>query len=479
LLVTTVDERDEPRDYRWLFGVFGVFVLLVVVPVWRAAGQYCFHLFDLGIYSQALALIRPGDINPWLSGRQVAIFADHFDPILLLVAPLARWLPPWRAALLIEAGFVAAALLPVAWLYKNRVIDQRLALVAAVLLLFNSATTSAMQFPAHPTTWAIFPAVLLMAALVLERPVVLLVALNLLCACREEFPFIGLVLSGVLLLRRKPTLAALTLACSAAWLVAAFWLRPQLVGPTQAYAASLFSGLGDDPLRYVKSRFANASAWSRLGSVTLPFLPAAVWAWRSRLRPSWGLLALLAPPLAVRFLGVAWRHHYLPPVIGLAVGILLAMMSRQGRSLPGWVVAATILLTAAPAERVAQFAVRAAGVQWGRPLAQCPAKGERLAKLDDAVSFLATHVEGAALVEGNLFAPLATRPDLFAVAGPQDAPTAGYRYVLVEKGESGDVWPTSRARLAELVGIWRGQATRLLEDDDTIFFAEGPFVADR
>ena len=119
-----VPPEESPRARGWLvpglLAVFTVFAGLVVAPVWLRAARYCYSNYDFGIYVQALARLSPSDLNPWLSGRQIHIFNDHFDPVLLLVQPLADVLPPFQAGLLAEALLGLLAVGPALWLHATK-----------------------------------------------------------------------------------------------------------------------------------------------------------------------------------------------------------------------------------------------------------------------------------------------------------------------------------------------------------------------
>ncbi|MFN7684635.1 MAG: hypothetical protein ACK5QT_04395 [Oligoflexia bacterium] len=107
-----------------------LFAILVATPVLLNWLRFCYNNFDLGIYSQALANISFADLNPWLSVRQIRIFNDHFDPVLVFFAPFARLIEPSLAAILIELAFVLATGF-VLW---------RRSRVTAILMLFGPAT---------------------------------------------------------------------------------------------------------------------------------------------------------------------------------------------------------------------------------------------------------------------------------------------------------------------------------------------------
>jgi hypothetical protein len=93
-------------------------VLLVSAPTWLRARAFGFSNYDFGIYSQAVARLALDPPNPWLSGRQLYVFNDHFDPILFLTLPFARVFPAPQVGLITEALCALLALAPLAWLAR-------------------------------------------------------------------------------------------------------------------------------------------------------------------------------------------------------------------------------------------------------------------------------------------------------------------------------------------------------------------------
>ena len=167
-------------------------LLLVTIPTWLRARAFGFSNYDLGIYSQALARLARDPPNPWLSGRQLHLFNDHFDPILFLVAPFARVFPAVQVGLFVEALCALLALLPLAWLAGEGKLTLRALWLLGGVLALHPGVTQAMGFPFHPTAWAMAPMAWLIAALALERWGIAFLALLLLFSCKEEFPFAGL-----------------------------------------------------------------------------------------------------------------------------------------------------------------------------------------------------------------------------------------------------------------------------------------------
>ncbi|MFB1485062.1 DUF2079 domain-containing protein [Corallococcus sp. RDP092CA] len=470
---------SESRQRWWSLLVLPGLVLLwlgvVVAPVWLQAARLCFASYDLGIYTQALARLSFQEPNPWLSVRQVHVFADHFDPVLWLARPLVAVLPAKWAGLVAEAAFVLLSLAPLVWLQARGLLDRASTALLAALLLFNPGTTAALTFPIHPTTWAMLPWTWLAVAYGLKRTGWMLAALVLLFACKEEFPFVGLVLAGGLWLRGERRAALAVFALSAAWLAFVFVGRAGWLGQTVDYRSRLLPEPGQGWGAYLRERLGGKQL-SRIGTLLAAFLPLGIWAWRRKWRPDPLWLALLLPMLAIRFTGMAWRFQYGAPLMAAVVMVFLPLL-RQHRP-PAWVLVATGLLLYTTNDNT----VRAAGRTLFTPAvfpAHCPATAPRLASVRRALDVLAENPGGRVLLEGNLVAEAGARDDVFAVGGPQPDDLV-YDLVLVEKPPAGSVWPLPAGRMEALIDEWRsGPGTQVLVDDAHVFFARGRFTVSR
>ena len=437
-----------------------------------------FNNFDLGIYSRALYLLSWDNLNPWLTNRETKIFNDHFDPVILLAAPWVKLGDPARVAIVIEAVVVLATPLSVVWLYRRRAIDAGVAAAAILYLLLNRGTISAVEFPVHPTTWAMLPMSWLGAALMLDRRAQMLAALTLLFACKEEFAFVGVMLTAFLLWRREWRFAAIVGAWSSIWLLVSLVLRPYWLGEVQHHVANRFVDLSDPAAGL--SQAAGEVNWQRLFHLVLPLAPLAGWLLYRRQLPNRMLWLLPLPLVMIRFLADAWTAHYMAPVVPLW---LLGVLPRKNEP-----------VETSNRERLLQIAMVSATaallmiVDWGSlgraialrtqpaAIAWAPRDPARLASIARARSYLLQHAEGKALVQSNLIPRLVERPELYQVAGSHDPSEHEFRYVFVEQPPHGDYWPASREDYERLLAEWRSSPEmRVIIDDGQVFLAEGKF----
>lgn len=439
--------------------MIALFAAIVLAPVLQDLRNQCLPNWDLGIYAQALARLGPDAWNPFLSVRGLHIFNDHFDPILVAVAPLAKVLDPALAAILIEATFLFLAALLVAVTVHRAGGSPRQVAAATALLVFGAGPVKAMLFPAHPTAWAVLPLVgfaLLWAHGRIGWATACAVSLLFF---KEEFVF-SLLCLAVLCWRRSRPAALALIAAALAWGLFVFFLRPHWLGATEHYGLALLGPWWHHPLRALWVRAADRPAWRDLLHLVLPFLPLGLWLWRARERPLWAPLLILFPLAAIRLLSGKWGAHY-----GVAVTACLLMAVLPGllrREPPRWVLAATVaLLAAVQVQNVGRHAWQSlTGTR-----VTCPAEPQRLLELaqaDQRARALPAHEPLYA--EGNLIPALVERPQLqhLGIAPP---PGEGAFAVLLERAPTGAPWPSTREALEAKVADWTraGRVRPLLE----------------
>lgn len=457
--------------WRWYAANALLLIAAVLIPVWLKAADARYPNYDLGIFAQALHRFSFADPNPFLGAINARVFSDHFDPILLPFAPLARLLAPDFAALLAEHLLLLLAPLPVILLTRSGRIPVPLAFAAIPFLFFNRGMLSALDFPVHPTTWAATFVMVFAFTLARGRLPAILLSAALLMACKEEYPF-AVAMAGFGLLfgpRRKTGL--LLLAAALLWLGLAFGLRPWLTGPTQPYAARILDPFLADPLGLTLRRLTDWKSFKRLFQVLLPLLPLFYWHLRARRGWNWPLLLAAMPLLAIRFVDQAWKFHYLAPIGAFALAVLFS--DRNDSPIPRWTAVASLAL-------LLGFGfgpvIKLASVYGGR-IAPSETQAARRTALAEARLFLLNEKEGGVLAEGNLLPRLAAHPGVFQIGGVQRADGRTFRFVLAEKPPAGDPWPLTGAQVTTLLETWRrAPGTRIIRDDSLLFFAEGAFT---
>jgi uncharacterized membrane protein len=202
-------------------------VLLIAVAIRRhlafGSGAY-----DLGIFDQALWNTTQGDLLFSSIKGDVILFADHFDPLQLLLVPF-YWLVPSPLLLLIAQGsMLALGALPLYWLACERFPGSVLAPLFPVLYLFYLPLRNVNRFDYHPT--AFVPALVLFALYYMEkakwpRMILFLIMAGL---CKENMPAAGMTVGLYLVFaKRKRLLGAALFILFGLWFYAGpTWIVP-------------------------------------------------------------------------------------------------------------------------------------------------------------------------------------------------------------------------------------------------------------
>ena len=461
--------RPSPRQLAGWFGFWtSIQVLVVTLPTWLRARGFGFSNYDLGIYSQALARLALDPPNPWLSGRQIHVFNDHFDPILFLVVPFARVIPAVQVGLFVEGLCAVLALLPLAWLAREGKLSLRASWMFGALMALHPGVTQALGFPFHPTAWAMAPMAWLIAALALGRWRISILALVLLLACKEEFPFVGLALSPFVFLRAPRRISWTFVTISVVWGLFAIVLRPRILGEVMPYASQPFRGLEDGVGAFLSTRF-SVNALKAMGDLVVSFVPLLAWLswerWKKKAPfPLW-LFAALVPMLGIRFLSVAWRDHYGAVVVAAAVIAFAAVV--QERVVPWFVIIATFVILVINDESLIRRELRSlSGSRGWAASSECDDVPQRAAAVRAAVERVRA-IPGPLFVSGNLLPWLAERSDVYAFGGPQPE-TITPRAVLIERPPCGDTWAQSLEEREALYADLKARS-RAIVDDDFVF----------
>ena len=255
--------------------------------------------FDLGNMVQALWSTTEGRFleTTDLSGVQFNRLGAHVDLVLLLFAPLWWVWPSPEMLLVAQSLIVATGALPVFWLGRRWLADDRLALAGAVAYLLYPALQHATLFDFHPVTLAAPLLLFCIWAVEERRDVVLGVCAGLACLTQEQ---VGLVVAGLAVwmwLRHPDRRRAATIlgAGAVAWVaVALLVIMPAFAIDGVNPHVSRYAELGDTPSEILTT------------ILTRPWEAAAVIATPGRLTYIVALLLpLLLLPVAAPLLAAA------------------------------------------------------------------------------------------------------------------------------------------------------------------------------
>jgi uncharacterized membrane protein len=461
LIVYTDENAKCATKVWWCYGVSAVMLsLFCLMPVWINTALHEYHNYDLGIFAQALYHIGISNLNPFIPALNIPLFSDHFDPILVLFAPVAQIMEPAYAVLAIEHILILLTPLPVVLAYRKEPYMQPLLIFAIVYILFNRGLLSAVAFPVHPTTWAGFFIVWVGMSVKRQQWGLLFFSSILLMSCKEEFPFPILMVGVYLAWKRHYKIAAGISLLAVAWLIVAIVIRPMLLEHTNDYASRVLAPLFSRPFLTIWDRIKTIDAAKNLFRSILPLIPITYWSIKNKSPINWCMLLMALPLLAIRFLDASWGFHYLAPVTPL----LVTAFAGEGTSKVPWkIVVVSIVITILAGSNPIRKSLAAYGSIGNL-------HGERRNSIEEARRHLLENPEGKALVHGNLTPLLARRGDVFQFGGVQ--PARMYRYYLVEIPPSGDPWPLSHSDVERSISEWRSNTNlTILKDNRLVFFA--------
>jgi uncharacterized membrane protein len=280
--------------------------------------------FDLGNMTQAVWSTAHGDplAVTNLAGEQTTRLASHFDPILVLFAPLWLVWPSPEMLLVAQAIAIALGALPVYWLARRHLDSERAGLGFAIAYLLFPATQWLALSEFHPVALAC--PLLLFAFWFLDedRLIPFAICAALACTTKEEIPLAvaGLGLWYALARRRRVAGIAIAIAGGAAAALALgvvahyndgadpFAGRYEEVGGSPT---GILKTLVSDPLTILRAAFdLDGLSYLLVLLVPLAFLPLAA------------PLALLPaiPELALNLLSstdtqTSIHFHYVAPLV--------------------------------------------------------------------------------------------------------------------------------------------------------------------
>ena len=423
-------QRPSPRGATWLAA--GMYAAVLSYASIDRHERFVTGGYDLGIFDQGIWLLGQAR-RPFSTVRGRDLLADHFQPAIVLLAPLGALEVTPAALLILQSVLLAAAAVPLYTLARQRGAHELLALTVALLWLASPLTQWANLFDYHPETAV--PLLLAHAAVQVERGhhgrfLALATAASLL---KEDVALVFLGWGLLLVLQGKRRFGTLLAGAALAW----FLLATKVFLP-------LFGGNSD----WYAARFAGHRG-SSLGDMGLWLLEHPLQALRETATPtnaklllalilSSGGLALLAPALLLPivpaltgnlFSAYVFQHqlqyHYqVIPALGFALASAYGAGALQRRR-PAVVRSATVLLLAA----VAVFAVAGPASEELR----ADAAPDRDARVR-AVSLVPAHVPTAAA--HNLVPHLAHRREIYQLPEPFfSRPDNGERWTAEELRE--------------------------------------------
>ncbi|MCX4515739.1 DUF2079 domain-containing protein [Streptomyces sp. NBC_01619] len=146
------EERSHAEWWMWV--LTGALFLTYLLLSLRLHERLLTNSFDLAIFEQAVRSYAEGRLPvSEVKGPDFPLLGDHFSPIVALIAPLYWLWPSPKALLAVQAGLIAASVLPLT-LWARRVLGSGMAVVIGVSYGISWGIASAISIDFHEVAFA-------------------------------------------------------------------------------------------------------------------------------------------------------------------------------------------------------------------------------------------------------------------------------------------------------------------------------------
>lgn len=316
----------------WLLAVV-IAVLLGTATVLRHR-MFLSSAFDLGFYGHAAWAIAHGEWTNSVSGAHV--FADHFSPLLILLAPLAFLGDTVAALLVVQAIAVGSTVIP-AFRLGQRLGGERLGWICAVWIGLSANVWHTVMFDFRPSNLGYVALIWLIAELESRERTWVGVGLAVVAVSSREdvavFTGLALLIHGFLTRERRWIIWGSIAVGIGVWYIT---LGQQLFSPFEYFMWYRFADYGSGPFEaLVNPSYAIPTALTRLlrpevllafGALLVPLLvfpPLRGWKW------TWpGLAIMVGNGISVAaFIPTIYYQYYILSVAFLSWGAAHALVS--------------------------------------------------------------------------------------------------------------------------------------------------------
>ncbi|MGE3973981.1 MAG: hypothetical protein AB7F59_05590 [Bdellovibrionales bacterium] len=491
----------------WLLLTLLIFIGAVGAYNFHLYSHFCQHTYDLGIFLEAFKKLSFADWNPYISTRQITILQDHWEPILVLLSPLARFFSLPGFGFGVEIAFFILAGLSLYLSARDQSSQKRdLAICLAILFLLHRETFEAVFYPIHPSTWAVFP--LMLAGLFIptlmpnqlgkhvslqKEPfytqfVRLLAIVILLNLFNEQYSLaaLGLVLGAFLFLpRRLPTLLVLPFSLAFVWW--AFQGRSSIVGQMFHHTDRLKL----NPLLLLQSYNWDLPQFKTLLLFFLGFAPLIFFLiksiphWnRNHLRHFGVWLGLFSPLILGRLLSGSFGLHYNVILVVAAIVLFFLLIDVKEwpkKSIASWIFAFAILMSLGKWGKVYATVIQdkmpncmRIDTSSGNHFTNVSNRQKKLNHIYDLISLESGPTKVLAL--GNLVPTLLSIPhaEVFHLGAFQITNSESFDWLVVERGVYGNHNGVPPEKLEALIKNLKFRPElQIISDDATLFVVKG------
>jgi len=167
------------------FGVIIVFIIFTALGVARHLSLSS-GTWDLGLFDQAIWNTTQGDILFSSIKNNINLLGDHFEPILLLIAPLYKLWPSVYVLLILQSLLLASAIIPLYLIAKYRLRERLLIFAFIISYILSRPLRGIGLFDFHPECFILPLLFWAYYFLITRKNALLFLALFLLLLCKED-----------------------------------------------------------------------------------------------------------------------------------------------------------------------------------------------------------------------------------------------------------------------------------------------------
>ena len=445
----------------------GFLGLTLIINNARGILNNCFHATDFGIYQQAIYEIANfNGLNPYLTIRNINIFNDHFDPVIIFAVPFV-WITNYHPLSLIFFELLVFSLFLFLVLKLNPYKKYNTEIL--LMLLTTKAFLTGLNYPIHPSTWSIIPIFLMGHYYSKNSHRGFILSAFALCFFREVFPLTLIFMSLGFFKQKKYRyfIGIFFPACFLAFMI--YFFRPMFMGPVVSYGGMVLKQLFNHPIETILN-----IKLMPIIKVSYPFIIPFYFIIKKDKRE------IFANPLFLLWL----------PLMGLHI-LTNKVHSQYGAFLfaPLWTilifspyfkdflenkkaVVLTMILFIASSLGTYTKDFKLAYLGQSKKCILSKEKTQAMNKLIGQINMISE--EQTVLATGGII-PLILKPKMKVFqAGLFSRRLAYYDYLLFEKNGSGDIFPFSNLDIKKTINECQYD---IIENNDFYFLAKGPIPA--
>jgi uncharacterized membrane protein len=172
-----------------LSGVIAIFVIFTALGIaWHLSLSS--GTWDLGVFDQAIWNTAQGDMLFSSIKNNINLLGDHFEPILLFIAPLYKLWPSVYVLIILQSLLLASAIIPLYLIAKYRLKERLLIFAFIVSYILSRPLRGVGLFDFHPECFILPLLFWAYYFLITRKNALLFLTLLVLLLCKEDTAFL-------------------------------------------------------------------------------------------------------------------------------------------------------------------------------------------------------------------------------------------------------------------------------------------------